>query len=451
MLRPALSDYSEKPDPLTSTFIPGIPVIMSETMRQNVWNRLFPFSGLPRPVYVLFVARIINRMGDFVRFFLTLYLTRILDMDPAEAGLVVTASALAGLAGGLASGRLSDLIGRKRMMLLAQSASASVLIVCGFSPDAVWLPYALILSQFFFGAIRPPSQALLTDLTPVEDRRKAFSLLYFGINIGVALGPLIAGFLFESYRRIIFWGDAATTFVGVVLVALLVPEPDSETVHRGDVREDADSSGSLKAFFNRPILVGFAAVMVINNFIYAQTHFSLPLLVDHLFGENGAKSFGLLMSVNAVTVLVFTPILLHLFSQDRPGRNMIWGGLSYALGFGCLAFIPESLGWILFSTVIWTLGEVIFATNARVFSAAYTPLNHRGRFASIEQMSWGLGAVLSPAVAGWLTRILGARGIWYPVLGLSLIVMLALAVLDARDRDAGIRAAGNTLEERTNG
>ena len=105
-------------------------------------------------------------------------------------GLVVTGAALAGMIGGLVSGRLADALGRKRIMLLAQTISAMVLIVCGFSPDAPWLPAALIASQFFFGAIRPASQALVTDLTPVEDRRKAFGLLYFGINIGVALGRL---------------------------------------------------------------------------------------------------------------------------------------------------------------------------------------------------------------------------------------------------------------------
>lgn len=406
-------------------------------------DRIFPFRGLPRSVYVLFVARIINRMGDFVRTFLTLYLTRVLGMPATQTGFVVTASALAGMVGGLVTGRLSDTLGRKRTMLLAQSISAAILAVCGFFPDAPWLPYALIASQFFFGAIRPPSQALLTDLTPVKDRRKAFSLLYFGINIGVAIGPLIAGFLFENHRRLIFWGDAATTLIGVLLVALMVHEPAAGQVHRGDEREDADGSGSLKAFFNRPILVGFVLVMVVTNFIYAQTHFALPLLMDRIFGANGAKNLGFLMSVNAITVLIFTPLLLGLFGQERPGRNMIWGGLAYAVGFGCLAFIPGTMTWILVSAVIWTLGEIIFATNVRVFSAAYTPLNHRGRFASIEQMAWGFGSVLSPAAAGLLTEVLGPRGIWYPVLALALFVMLAMAVLDRRDRNAGSRNGEN--------
>ncbi len=402
-------------------------------MSRRLLDKIFPFQGLPLPVYILFMARIINRMGDFVRYFLTLYLTRILALPPGQAGLVVTGAAVAGMAGGLVSGRLADRVGRKAIMLVSQSLSAVVLIYCGFYPNAPWLPYALIASQFFFGAVKPASQALVTDLTPVVDRRKAFSLLYFGINIGVALGPMIAGFLFESYRRWIFWGDAATTLLGVLLVAFLVREPDSSKVHRGDERENADESGMLKAFFKRPVLVWFILIMVLTNFIYAQTHFALPLLLDGLFDTAGARNFGLLMSVNAVTVLIFTPLLLNIMGQSRPGRNMVWGALCYAVGFGCLAFIPGTMGWILASTVIWTLGEVIFATNVRVFSAAYTPLNHRSRFASIEQMSWGVGAVLSPVAAGVLTQQIGPRGVWVPILILAIIVMFGLTILDRRD------------------
>ncbi len=420
---------------------------MPSLAMNRIIDKVFPFRGLPKPVYVLFVARIINRMGDFVRLFLTLYLTRILEMPVAQAGIVVTASAFAGMLGGLVSGRITDTLGRKRTMLVAQTICAIILIACGFAPDAFWLPYALVASQFFFGAVRPPSQALTTDLTPVKDRRKAFGLIYFGINIGIALGSLIAGFLFENYRRLIFWGDAATTLVGVLLVAFLVHEPGEDEVHRGDEREDPDHSGSLRSFFSRPVLVGFVAVMFVTHFIYAQTHFALPLLMDGIFGVSGARNLGFLMSVNAVTVLLLTPLLLGLFSQDRPGRNMVWGGLAYAIGFGCLAFIPGTMSWILASTVIWTLGEIIFATNTRVFSAAYTPLNHRGRFASIEQTAWGMGAVLSPAVVGGTTELLGPRGIWYPILGLSLFVMVALIILDRKDRSASQRRAISSENE----
>lgn len=400
-------------------------------------NKVFPFRGLPLPVYVLFVSRIIDRMGDFVRYFLTLYLTRILGFPPQTVGLIVTGAAVAGMAGGLISGRLADRLGRKNVMLGSQLLSAAVLSVCGFSPDASWLPLALISSQFFFGAARPASQALVTDITPVEDRRKAFSLLYFGINIGVSLGPIVAGFLFENHRRWIFWGDALTTLTGVLLVAFLVHEPPAAEVHRGGFREDADDSGAVRAFWKRQILFWFVMVNVVINFVYAQTHFALPLLMDGLFEKSSARNFGYLMSVNAVSVLVFTPVLLHFFGHSRPGRNMVWGALCYAVGFGALAFVPAMMSWILLTTVIWTLGEIIFATNSGMFTAAYTPMNQRGRFASFEHLASGFGSVMAPLAAGYLTVHLGSRGVWIPILLLSFLIMGALAILDRRDRAAG--------------
>ena len=76
-------------------------------------------------------------------------------------------------------------------------------------PAPIFL-YFLVFT-FFNGAARPVNTALLTDITRPEERSAAFSLLYLGINIGVAAGPILAGFLFNNYRRWIFWGDGLTT------------------------------------------------------------------------------------------------------------------------------------------------------------------------------------------------------------------------------------------------
>ena len=65
---------------------------------------------------------------------------------------------------------------------------------------------------------------MMADLTNTKNRKAAYSLLYLGINIGFSLGPLIAGFLYNHYLKILFLGDAATTILSLILVAVFVEE-----------------------------------------------------------------------------------------------------------------------------------------------------------------------------------------------------------------------------------
>lgn len=79
-------------------------------------------------------------------------------------------------------------------------------------------------AQFFNGAVQPANAAMMADLTNRKNRQQAFSFLYLGVNIGVAVGPLIAGILYKNYVKWIFWGDALTTFISIVLIAFLLKE-----------------------------------------------------------------------------------------------------------------------------------------------------------------------------------------------------------------------------------
>ena len=60
------------------------------TMSPSYPKALDYYRGLPREIYVLFVSRIINSMGAFVRPFLTIFLTSNLGFSEAQTGLITT-------------------------------------------------------------------------------------------------------------------------------------------------------------------------------------------------------------------------------------------------------------------------------------------------------------------------------------------------------------------------
>jgi MFS family permease len=288
------------------------------------------------------------------------------------------------------------------------------------------VPWLIFIATPFRSAVRPIANSMVTDLTEGEDRRKAFSLLYLGTNIGVAVGPMIAGFLFNRYLSWIFWGDALTTLFAILMVLLFVPDtkPDEEAVklslEQDQHGERAESGRAISALLRRPVLVVFVVLTLMGNLVYAQHQFSIPLHLNMLFQDDGARMYGMLMTTNAVIVLACTAPLTLLTKRLRPVVNMALACTLYAFGFGLLLFV-RGIALLFVSTMIWTLGEILMVTNSNVFVASHTPMNHRGRFNGIIGLFFGAGFVFSPWLSGMYIDALGTESIWIWVAAFSLL------------------------------
>ncbi|MDD5077271.1 MAG: MFS transporter, partial [Sphaerochaetaceae bacterium] len=150
---------------------------MSE--RANDFRGMFSlYKGLPRPVYVLFVATIMNGVGIFVYPFLVLLLTQHLGYTDAWAGVFMSVAALAYLPGSFIGGKLADKIGRKRVMVIGQLLASCMFVVCGFLGNSQLVPFFILMNLLFDGMTDPARSALMTDVTDQENRQASFSLNY---------------------------------------------------------------------------------------------------------------------------------------------------------------------------------------------------------------------------------------------------------------------------------
>ncbi len=326
----------------------------------HILNVFQAYSGLPHGVYILFIARIVNRMGDFVHMFLTLLLSINMGLDKKTIAFYIMLIGLSRMIGSLISGKLGDHVGRKKIMVLSLIIYALLLIPCGFYYDSLLIIPFLVVAGIFNGAERPLNSAIVTDLTDSESRPKAFSLLYLGINFGVAVGPLIAGFLFNNYIQWIFWGDTISCIIAAMLIIKYVPEtlPSQDDIDASSEeisnQERAESGNSISVFLKRPNLVIFTALTAMATFIYSQHSFVIPLQMEQFFSGRGAEYFGYLMSFNAVTVLLFTTIMLYLTKKNSPIFNSALATSFYGVGFGMLYFCYQ-LPLFFISTFFWTL------------------------------------------------------------------------------------------------
>lgn len=396
------------------------------------------YRGLPRSIYVLTFARFVNSIGSFVYPFLTLFLTKKIGLSAGEAGTFAMISAFASIPGNFFGGHISDRIGRKKVLLLFQFLASACFIPCAFLGNSMYIPYLLILASAFGGVAAPVSGAMVTDLTNPDNRKQSFSLLYLGMNLGVAIGTYVAGLLFYDYTMWIFLGDFITTFLSLILVAMLVSEskPTEEEIKEmhEESQEKAESGSVLSALFKRPLLLGFAIASAILSFVYAQHAFGMPLQLTEIFGEKkGASLFGSLMPINALVVVFCTVTITTLTQKFKPIWNMSIAGILYAIGFGSIYFI-NSYPLFIASTVVWTIGEIMAVTNSGVYIANHTPITHRGRFNAVIPLITGTGYVTSMKFMGNYIDAYGVRQVWILMFALGLAGAAFMYVLYLSER-----------------
>ncbi|NLG84826.1 MAG: MFS transporter [Firmicutes bacterium] len=96
-------------------------------------------------------------------------------------------------------GPLADHLGRKKVFLVSRTVGALVLVPCAFLGPSAAVPWLFRANAVLASASWPCLDAMVIDLTRREERRAAFSLQYLGLNIGFAIGPTIAGFLYRGH------------------------------------------------------------------------------------------------------------------------------------------------------------------------------------------------------------------------------------------------------------
>ncbi|KEH97071.1 MFS transporter [Clostridium botulinum C/D str. BKT12695] len=398
------------------------------------------YARLPKSIIAIFFARIINSLGSFVFPFLTIYLTDKMGMTSDRVGTFMLMAAVGIGLGSIVGGKLSDVIGRKKIILIFQAMSAIMLIPCGFYEYSMITPWLLILSGFFGGAVQPASAAMIGDLTTTKNRQEAFSLLYLGINIGVAIGPLVAGILYKKYIRWIFWGDAITTLTSLLLVIFFVKETindrKEEEIEKDNINEKSENANLFMVMIKRPALLIFSLVCLIYSFVYAQNGFLIPLQVKGVYPENGAVLYGSLMSINAIVVVFFTFIIIHLTRKNDAIFNMVLAGTFYTVGFGMLFYV-KNYEFFIISTIIWTIGEILASTNQGVYIANHTPMSHRGRVNSIIPLISGAGYAIGPKIMGVYVKNRTLNSAWF-VIGVcsivSAIMMYALYKFEVHNK-----------------
>ena len=159
--------------------------------------------------------------------YLPYWLEQTLDATPNAIATLFVAGGVANVLTGPQAGKLSDRIGRKRIIILSCVGLSVVMLMTTVAIRAFWMAYIFYFVTMVLVAMRiSPFSALLTAM--VSDERRG-SLMSFTVALGqagFALGAALAGPLYTrfGYGSNTVVGAASVLFMAAI-VAYLVPEP----------------------------------------------------------------------------------------------------------------------------------------------------------------------------------------------------------------------------------
>jgi len=250
------------------------------------------------------------------------------------------------------------------------------------------------------------------------------------MNLGVAIGPVAAGFLFNNHLPLFFIGDAITSFVAVIIFFIFIKETNPMHINsETDTSQEKIAEGNLlKVLLKRPQISAFLSISVLYFFVYTQYRFSLPIMLNKLFLEKGSANYGFLLSVNALAVIFLTIIILEITKKIRPLTNIILGGIFFSIGFGMIGLI-HSFSLFIVSTILWSIGEILVATNFSVYLANNSPRNFRARINAVGNLSSAMGAALGTSLMGLYITSVGINAVWLFIFVLSCVSVGFMIIL----------------------
>lgn len=408
---------------------------------KNVYGRYSP------TLWVLAISRLIDMTTFWMAWpFISLFLKHA-GASETSTGLVLALPALASLLGNLVGGQLSDIRGRKPVLLSGMAIRVFVLLGYAFALQ-VW-QFAILgfMNGLMNALFQPAFTAVIADVTPPEKRPEAFGLSRVASNLGVGVGPLLGGLLGIGHQTLIFSLAAVSSALAGLLIFLKVPETlptltsgaassagaaGQDQPTRALPRNPKEVLSAWATIFQDKALLIFVLAGILSTLAYQQISSSYALtLYDRL--PNYDKIYGSIWSINGLLVVVLQLPITFFFERFPMAVAAFSGPLTFAVGyllFGAAAVARNGL-FVQLAAAVWTMGEIILAVPQTTYIADIAPEDARARYAGASSLPWGIAGMIGPILGTALKHSIGGAAV---ITGAAGVVFVAGFLYVAAER-----------------
>ncbi len=222
------------------------------------------------------------------------------------------------------TGWLASVFGRKRLLMLSVVGFTAASFLCGLAPTLGTLIAFRIVQGATGGALQPLSQAVLLEAFAPKDRGKAMGFWGLGIVVAPILGPVLGGWLTDSYSwRWVFYINIPVGIASLVMTKMFIFDPPY--LRQEKRRIDYWGIGMLA--------VGIGALQIVLDKGQEEDWFSSHMIT-------------LLAIVSAVTIVA---LIVHELRTDEPVVDLrVFKTRTYAVG----VFLMTIVGFVLYGSMV---------------------------------------------------------------------------------------------------
>ncbi|MGI5427938.1 MFS transporter [Streptomyces sp. CA-179760] len=379
-------------------------------------------------------------------------LPRLLNAPASDAAWAVTATLLAAAVATPMTGRLGDMYGKRRMLLISLVMLVAGSVTAGLSDTLAPMIVGRALQGLASGVI-PLGISIMRDELPTERLGSATALMSASLGVGGALGLPAAALIADNFDwHVLFWASAGLGVVALVLVPAIVPESQVRTGGRFDlvggigmaaglvslllaISKGADwgwSSGTTLGLFAAAVVVLLVwawwelrvreplvdlrttarrQVLVTNlaSIAVGFAMFAMSLVIPQLLQLPEATGYGLgesllvaglTMAPSGLVMMATAPVSAALSKAKGPKITLMVGALIVAAGYGLnIALMSQLWHFVLVTCVIGAgIGFTYGSMPALIMSAV--PASETGAANSLNTLMRSIGTSTASAVAG---------------------------------------------------
>lgn len=407
---------------------------------------LKPYLSLPRPVLILCLGSFINRAGSMLVIFLTIYLKDELALTPEFATMAMGAYGLGSLVASAVGGHLADRIGRRAVMLASMFGGAAMLAIFGYLTVSWYIILATGVYAVLMESYRPAASAMIADLVTPEQRTHAFGLMYVSINLGFAIAPPLGAFLIHAYSFVwLFRVDALTSFCYAAIILVTISETLPRRLRARETAQDRDRSidasdatmptskldspsirEAVSHMLHDRAFICFCLATLFVSSAYMQSITTFPLYLSELGFDSTV--YGKIIAVNGVMIVLLQLPVTSLINRYDRTSMLVVGALLMAVGFGLIG-VFHSLGLLVVTIVIWTLGEMMLAPLSPAVVSDLAPVALRARYMGAFTMSWSISMTVAVPIGGIVLQRAGGGYLWAGTFVLGIVAAVLFAML----------------------
>lgn len=378
---------------------------------------------LPKAVWFLIIGMFINTMGNsFLWPLHTIYMHDHLGQTLTMAGFVLMINAGTGVIGNLLGGYLFDRIGGYKSIMFGIILSMISLMLLTFWhgwPEYIW--FVAILG-FSGGIIFPSMYALVGSVWP-EGGRKAFNAIYLSQNLGVALGPAVAGLVADHNINNIFLANLLTYVLFLVVAGVYYRKMGLAPNINASVLKSSKKIKQKAPFYALLIVtIGYMFTWV----AYVQWTSTISTHVLDL--GITLKQYSLLWTINGGLILAAQPLIKPIINrlEHKIKTQMILGIAIFMASFVVVSYAEDYTMFIV-AMVILTLGEVFIWPAVPTLAGQLAPKGREGFYQGIVNSMATIGRMIGPLAGGILVDVYGIQAMFFVftlLIGLAIIPTL---------------------------